>query len=125
MSEELVSTRFDADSVRVLPCFVDQDGTYRLGAADGPSFPQPNEQGRFTRAQRAAVMRHTIPLRAKLVEGRGEANKPPEEWGKEPHLQNLVLLPHRVAENGQIETVCIRDQVFLLDSEQGLLIEKK
>ncbi|GAA3739248.1 CRISPR-associated helicase/endonuclease Cas3 [Spinactinospora alkalitolerans] len=125
VSEELVSTRFDADSVRVLPCFVDQDGTYRLGAADGPSFPQPNEQGRFTRAQRAAVMRHTIPLRAKLVEGRGEANKPPEEWGKEPHLQNLVLLPHRVAENGQIETVCIRDQVFLLDSEQGLLIEKK
>ncbi len=120
VSEELISTRFDADSVRVLPCFVDQEGEYRLGSPDGALFPRPDVKGRFTRDQRAAVMHHTIPLRATLVDGRGESNEPPEEWNEDPHLRRLVLLPHHVAANGHVEAAVIGDQRFELNKDEGL-----
>ncbi|PSK81885.1 CRISPR-associated Cas3 family helicase [Murinocardiopsis flavida] len=121
ITEELISTRFDADSERVLPYFIGEDGDYHLGGPDGPMVPVvPGAGRRFTREQCAEVINHTIPLRASLLQGRSEANMPPEAWSNDVHLRNLVLLPHRVDADGQPVGPVLGDQRLTLHLDVGL-----
>ncbi|MDA0564154.1 CRISPR-associated helicase Cas3' [Streptomonospora sp. S1-112] len=125
LSEDVAGTRFDADSQRVLPCFVDAEGTYRLGGFDGEELPRPTGEGRLTRDQRAAVMHHTVPVRGSLLTDRSPALDPPEEWSTDPLLGRLVLLPHTAGADGGVRGPAIGDRLFTLDPEEGLLIRRR
>ncbi|MEY8040067.1 CRISPR-associated helicase Cas3' [Saccharopolyspora cebuensis] len=63
IDEERATTRFNADSERVLPYFLRRDGEIRLGGPDGEPLPVPTCD-RLTREQAVAIMRHSIPYRA-------------------------------------------------------------
>ncbi|APU15572.1 CRISPR-associated helicase Cas3' [Actinoalloteichus fjordicus] len=119
--EDHAATRFNADSVRVLPCYEGVDGALRLGGPNGETLPVPDAQGRLSRAELISVMRHTIPVSGHLVLGRGEDHVLPSPWRDIWPLGDLVLLRHSVDEAGQIGTARIGDREFVLDADRGLV----
>ena len=119
---ELLATRFDADSVRVLPVFTDGAGQAWLDP--GREIPVPGTGGtRPAGAECRAVIERTIPVRGGSWvkrEGRGADSDPPGSWARNPHLRPLVLLPHRVRLDGAIEPARVGGREFLLDEVLGL-----
>ena len=118
----LLATRFDADSVRVLPVFT--DGAGRAWLDPGCSIPVPGTDGtRPDGAECRAVIERTIPVRGGSWvqrERRGADSDPPGSWDRNPHLRHLVLLPHRVRGDGAIEPARVGGREFLLDQALGL-----
>ena len=86
---ELLATRFDADSVRVLPVFTDGAGQAWLDP--GREIPVPGAGGnRPAGAECRAVIERTIPVRGGSWvkrEGRGADSDPPGSWARNPHLR--------------------------------------
>jgi CRISPR-associated endonuclease/helicase Cas3 len=121
---ELLATRFDADSVRVLPVFT--DGTGQVWLDPGCAIPVPGAGGtRPTDGECRAVIERTIPVRGGgwvQRERRGADSDPPASWARNPHLRPLVLLPHRVRVDGAIEPARVGGREFLLDEALGLRI---
>ncbi|ASO20770.1 CRISPR-associated nuclease/helicase Cas3 [Actinoalloteichus hoggarensis] len=119
--EDHAATRFNADSVRVLPCYEDVDRELRLGGPNGETLPTPDSQGQLARAELIAVMRHTIPVSGHLVAGRGDDHALPPPWRDIWPLGDLVLLRQPVDETGRISPARIGERTFLLDAERGLV----
>ena len=117
---ELLATRFDADSVRVVPVFTDDAGTVWLDAA--LQIPVPGTTGkRPTRAECRAIIERTIPMRGGAwLARRSASSEPPQSWKANAHLHDLVLLPHRVHADGTIEPAHAGGREFLLDQVLGL-----
>ena len=118
----LLATRFDANSVRVLPVFA--DGAGRAWLDPGRSIPVPGTGGtRPAAAECRAIIERTIPVRGGswvTRERRGADSDPPGSWARNPHLRHLVLLPHRVRGDGVIEPARVGGREFLLDEALGL-----
>ncbi|MGH3403479.1 MAG: CRISPR-associated helicase/endonuclease Cas3, partial [Streptosporangiaceae bacterium] len=117
---ELLATRFDADSVRVLPVFADDAGGTWLDAAR--RIPVPGASGqRPTRAECRMIIERTIPVRGGAWLNRGDASSdPPQSWKPDVHLHDLVLLTHHVHADGAIEPARAGGREFLLDQVLGL-----
>lgn len=119
---ELLATRFDADSVRVLPVFIDDAGQTWLDP--GREIPVPGlGRTRPTRPECRIIIEHTIPVRGGswVREDRREADSnPPESWDQNAYLRYLVLLPHRVHADGAVEPARVGGREFLLDESLGL-----
>lgn len=119
IDEEQATTRFNADSVRVLPIFTDDTGIPQLGKPGGDALPEP-EGDRLTREQAITVMRHTIPVPGSLVRGRDDSHVLPAPWNALWPLNDLVALPHRVDSTGEVHPACVGRRWLLLDPELGL-----
>ncbi|PRW64943.1 CRISPR-associated helicase/endonuclease Cas3 [Actinopolyspora mortivallis] len=119
LEEEQATTRFNADSVRVLPLFVDSDERLHLGCPSGPELPAP-EGDRLTRDQAVAIMRHTIPVPGSLVRDRDESHRLPEPWRKLWPVQDLVVLRQPVDASGQVHPARVGKRAFVLDPDLGL-----
>jgi CRISPR-associated endonuclease/helicase Cas3 len=119
---DLLATRFDADSVRVLPVFVDDSGETWLDA--DCAIPIPGmAKTRPTEADCRIVIEHTVPARGGswLKGDRREADSnPPESWDQNTHLRYLVLLPHHVHADGVVDPAHVGGREFLLDKILGL-----
>ncbi|GAA0523055.1 CRISPR-associated helicase Cas3' [Saccharopolyspora thermophila] len=119
IDEEYASTRFNADSMSVLPLFELPDATLHLGSPAGPGLPTPRGN-RLSRDQAIAVMRHTIQVPGSLVRGRTDEHRLPEPWRKLWPLRDLIALYHRVDETGRIYPARVGSRSLLLDSALGL-----
>jgi CRISPR-associated endonuclease/helicase Cas3 len=119
---DLLATRFDADSVRVLPVFADDTG--RAWLDPGREIPVPGTgRDRPTPAECRAVIERTIPVRGGSWvkrDRRGADSDPPGSWARNPYLRPLVLLPHRVRGDGVIEPARVGGREFLLDGTLGI-----
>jgi len=119
---DLLATRFDADSVRVLPVFADHTG--RAWLDPGREIPVPGTgRNRPTPAECRAVIERTIPVRGGSWvqrDRRGADSDPPGSWARNPYLRPLVLLPHRVRGDGVIEPARVGGREFLFDETLGI-----
>ncbi|MGW4646980.1 CRISPR-associated helicase Cas3' [Kitasatospora sp. NPDC004289] len=105
VAEELLTTRLGADSGRVVCVYV-QEGKRTLDAEG--RVPVPGEGpggGRMGREEIALVMRHTVPLPGRWLEGAGEGCAVPDAWKKWPVLAGLKVLPMR--QDGQGAWSCV------------------
>ncbi|MBX6356497.1 MAG: CRISPR-associated endonuclease Cas3'' [Micromonosporaceae bacterium] len=124
IDEDHVSTRLGADAVRAICCYVDDDGTRWLDPARTTPLPEQGagRHGRFTTAQIKTVLAESIPLRDGDWRRRDrEVTAAPPAWADNPHLRDLVLLPHPLDPDGTIHPVAVGDRLFRLDPTLGLV----
>jgi CRISPR-associated helicase Cas3 len=97
IDEELLVTRFGADSVRVVCCYLDEHGNRWLDAdRHAARLPEQGSgpAGRFTPNQVRAIMANTVPVRSgQWLRDLGPEHQPPEPWARNPLLRRLTLLP--------------------------------
>lgn len=120
--EELVRTRLGADSVQTLPVFENEAGRW-LDAECSIALPESGRgyKGRFTVAETRGLLGHVVPVaHGSWRAACGAANEPPTAWSKEPRLARLVLLPHRVADDGT-EGPVLGDRQFAYDFALGMI----
>ncbi|OII63099.1 CRISPR-associated endonuclease Cas3'' [Streptomyces sp. CC53] len=124
--EELVRTRLGIDSVQVLPVYENDSGRW---LDEECTLPLPvcgsGPEGRFTRRE----VRDLLTLVAPVAYGPwrtacGAAHQPPQPWNKEPRLARLVLLPHRVNGDGQVEGAVVGNVRITYDRVLGLITER-
>lgn len=118
-----VGTRLGADSVRVLPCYLQHGGEVTLDAAGAVPLPTlPVGSRRFSRTQVRAVMGKTIPCADRYLKGRGVETNPPASWERQPWLGDLVLVPHRRDADGIWHGTTFGKRTLTLDGDLGLVI---
>ena len=123
---ELLATRFDADSVRVLPVFADDAGKAWL---DAGLHDQGSGNGRHAALAPGMPDDHrTHHSRSAVACGTGHGGSgqerdrsPPESWARNSHLRDLVLLVHRVRADGTADPASVGGREFLLDEVLGLV----
>lgn len=98
VTEELLTTRLGADSSRAVFVYVGKGDCRTLDAAGEVALPQG---GTLSREEVALVVRHTVPLPGRWLMGLGEEHAPPAAWGERPVLQDLVVVPVRLAADGR------------------------
>ena len=117
---ELLATRFNADSARVLPVFVDGSGMSWLDR--GCTMPVPEECGPAP-ADCATIYRFTVPVRGgpwlRRVDG---SAAPPESWRRNAHLRDLVLLRQHAQADGSFGPAVAGNREFVLDEILGLRV---
>lgn len=118
--DQQASTRFNADSQRVLPCFVLPDGELRLHGPDGPRLPAPQD-GTCTADQLGLIMRHTIPVPGSLVREHGDGHRFPPAWAGMHLLDELVVLYQQVDHTGAVHPARVGDRTLTLDHVLGLV----
>lgn len=122
--EETVSTRFDADSLRTLPLF-ERDGDLFLDPQMQRPLPRPRRESgrvRWDRHDVAEIVKHTVPVRRRLLEGApGELSiEPLDDWQDHSQLKYLVPLTHQVGEGSP--TIRTFEQTMRLDPVLGLVL---
>lgn len=125
IDEAMVTTRFDADSVRVLCCYRDTRGGKWLDRECTVPLPErgSGRKGAFTDEEVAQVIRRTIPVRGgPWVPARAdcEAARPPA-WRKEFRLRELVMMPQSVAADGVPQPGGLGGRTWWLDKQKGLM----
>lgn len=116
---DLLVTRFDADSVRVLPVFTAGDGHLWLDRAC--EIAVPGQDTAPDRDDCRTIINHTVPVRGgPWLRGHDSRSALPKQWRRNVHLRDLVLLPHTRAPDGSIMPAAIGDREFLLDDVLGL-----
>ncbi|CUU56577.1 CRISPR-associated endonuclease Cas3'' [Frankia sp. CcI49] len=123
IDEDLVSTRLGAESVRVVCCYVDDDGTRWLDRARTSRLPVTGygPKRRFTSAQVKAVLSESLPLRDGAWRRRDRnTTAPPAAWADNPHLRDVLVLPHRLDPDGTVHPVTVDKRMFYLDEALGL-----
>ncbi|WP_198667584.1 CRISPR-associated helicase Cas3' [Glycomyces dulcitolivorans] len=128
LTEEHFSTRFDADSVRVLPLF-DGDGAWFLDPECSIPLPQPHTESGRTRWRRgdvAAIIERTIPVRRRLLEHRPGTLAVETLRAFEDHqqLRYVVPLPHTAASSAEKPEASVAGRRFRLDPDLGLVIDQ-
>lgn len=128
LREEAVSTRFDADSLRVLPLF-EHDGALFLDREMRRPLPQPTRASgrmRWDRHDVAEIVKHTVPVRRRLLErAPGElAIEPLDDWQDHSQLKHLVPLIHRIDGNMDVKAPRVERNELRLDSLLGLKITR-
>ncbi|GAA3757335.1 hypothetical protein GCM10022402_39560 [Salinactinospora qingdaonensis] len=121
VEEDQATTRFNADSERVLPCFQLPDGQLLLGSSEGEPFPEPDEDGNFTREQVVAVMRCSIPVPGSLVQERTREHQLPKPWGDKWPFKELIALRQPVAESGHWRPATVGKRKLQLSHTLGLV----
>lgn len=123
IDERLVSTRFGADSVRVLCCYRDTDGAYWLDPSCTSPLPTKGggHNGRFDKDEIAAIMTLTVPVPAGWLTRLRPEHEPPHAWSDAPYLCNLTLVPHPVAADGNVGQADLGGAAVRLDHDEGLV----
>ncbi|MET8010444.1 CRISPR-associated helicase Cas3' [Streptomyces sp. NPDC005271] len=125
--EDLIATRLGAETVQLLPVFDDEAGNRWLDEAWTTPFPQAGSRpdGRFSRAEVRTLLGHVVPLaHGPWRRACTEAHEPPDAWRVEPWLARLVLLPHRVTDEGAPAGAVLGERVLTLDHSLGLVVHK-
>ncbi|GIG70550.1 CRISPR-associated endonuclease/helicase Cas3 [Phytomonospora endophytica] len=122
VEEERISTRFDADSERVLPVFEARDGERYLDAAMTKPLPTLGGRKWFTAAEQREVINHTMPLRYSYIADHGAEHEPPADWCDDRYLKRLVLLVQRMGDDGEFVSAAVGDRRMHLDPMLGLVI---
>lgn len=116
----LVTTRFNADSVRTLPVFTDTEGRLWLDQACSSPVPGVDEAPR--KADCRVIIDHTVPVSGDhWLKRHGARPALPESWHRNVHLRDLVLLPHTRTPDGSFSPATIGDREFYLDNTLGLV----
>ncbi|MER5353399.1 hypothetical protein ABT093_24075 [Kitasatospora sp. NPDC002551] len=117
VAEELLTTRLGADSGRAVCVYVHAGGEPTLDA-DG-KIPLPGRGGEVLRREDIErIVRHTVPVPGRWLQGRDAEHEVPRSWRKRPVLADLVLLPMR--QDGQGRWRCRLGGRELEISEVGL-----
>ena len=123
---DLIATRLGAETVQLLPVYDDADGDRWLDEACSVPLPPrgSGRTGRFTRAEVRSLLNLVVPYRHGAWRAACTAeHRPPAAWSKEPRLARLVLLPHRVTEEG-VHGTAFGDITLHVDRALGLRMEK-
>lgn len=121
MSEVEATTRFGADSVRVVCCYTDDDGNQWLDADCSRPIPARERSGRFSSASVREILRYSIPVRATLVDGYELPHELPG-WTDNPWLSEVRPLWFAVA-GGKPVPLRIGRRYFSLDEQLGLVVK--
>lgn len=120
---ELLATRFDADSVRMLPVFADADGRYWLDR--GRSAGVPAWVGRPVLDDCKVLVRHSVPVRGgPWLDRAAAAAALPGMWRRNVHLRDLVLLPFTPRPDGSYGPAVIGGREFELDPVLGMCVTR-
>jgi CRISPR-associated endonuclease/helicase Cas3 len=121
LTEAYATTRMGADSVRALAVYRSDDGVSFLDPHHRRQLPAEGSgyKRRFTKKDIANLLAETIPVPESWVRDRATDHTPPIQWGDNPWLRDLVLLPH--GSNG--EGTQIGGRILRLDPELGLVRE--
>ncbi|MBO8202696.1 CRISPR-associated helicase Cas3' [Streptomyces smyrnaeus] len=123
--EELVRTRLGAESVQVLPVFENEDGRW-LDEAYSVALPESGRggAGRFTVAEVRELLSCVVPLaHGPWRAACGPAHDPPADWGREPRLARIVLLPQRVT-GGEVVGAALGEYQITYDHALGLITRR-
>ncbi|TQL75395.1 CRISPR-associated Cas3 family helicase [Stackebrandtia endophytica] len=123
IDDEMVSTRFNADSVRVLPCFR-RDGNLYFDEECEKPVPAPRWRGTdpiWLRSELASIIEHTIPLRTSYVDHEAGLAAQPDGWSKNHLLKRVIPLIFDFNADGDPQPVRMRGNNFRLDAKLGLL----
>ncbi|QVQ51551.1 CRISPR-associated endonuclease Cas3'' [Spiractinospora alimapuensis] len=127
LSDEAVTTRLGADSVRVVCCFRDPDGTLWADPEATQLLPgaEPERTRPLTRDEAATVMSLSIPVRGGKWQTRlSDADLTvPTPWQNRPQLERVLLLPHPVTEPGHPTPASLGGRSWFLDPELGLRVD--
>ncbi|MEU6312036.1 CRISPR-associated endonuclease Cas3'' [Streptomyces sp. NPDC047014] len=124
--EDLVRTRLGIDSVQVLPVYEDDSGRWLDKERTTPlPVRGSGPGGRFTRRE----VRDLLALVGPVAYGPwrtacGVDHQPPKSWNDESRLARVVLLPHRVHGDGEVEGAVIGDVRITYDRALGLVTER-
>ncbi|WP_075927910.1 CRISPR-associated endonuclease Cas3'' [Nocardiopsis sp. CNR-923] len=125
VDEEVASTRFDADSVRVLCCFKDARGETWLDRERTVRLPErgAGPEGVFTEADLAQVIRRTIPVRGGqwVPPQKAREGTLPQAWRRDFRLRELIMIPQYVKADGAVEEGEVGDRSWTLHKEKGLM----
>ncbi|QSB06523.1 CRISPR-associated helicase Cas3' [Natronoglycomyces albus] len=127
LTEEPVTTRFNADSVRALPLFADGDELYLDPEARQP-LPRPvrvKGRPRWSQDDLAAIIEHTVPVRRSLIQDKSGdlAAEPFEEWTQHRQLKHVLPLVHQISKGGEPRPARLAGKIFRLDRDLGLVVE--
>jgi CRISPR-associated endonuclease/helicase Cas3 len=124
ITDDRPPTRLGADSCRVVPCYIREDGSRWLDPeATAVPLPQRPAGRRFSPPELALIMQHTIAVRQDEVQNAGPAHVPPALWRDHFLLSELLLLPHR-PHVGSTSPQPVGDLPFRLDARLGLVKQK-
>ncbi len=124
---DLIATRLGAETVQLLPVYVDADGDRWLDEACSIPLPPCGSgwKGRFTRTEVRNLLSLVVPYRhGAWCAACTAEHRPPTAWRKEPRLARLVLLPHRVTVEG-VQGAAFGDLTLRVDHALGLRAEKE
>ncbi|WP_420162286.1 CRISPR-associated helicase Cas3' [Nocardiopsis sp. CNT-189] len=125
VDEEMLATRFDADSVRVLCYYRDADGRRWLDRKCEVPLPERGStaKGAFTDDDLAPIIRRTVPVRGgRWVPGRPEREGLlPPAWRKDFRLRELILVPQEVTAGGEAGPGDLGGRTWWLDHSKGLM----
>ncbi|WP_066890219.1 CRISPR-associated helicase/endonuclease Cas3 [Carbonactinospora thermoautotrophica] len=123
IDDRLVATRLGADSLRILPVFVADDGSRWLDPSRNPSLEDVSGSEKpITRQVVREVLGYTIPApAARWAHTLAEAHPVPKAWQEHPWLADLVLLPQHLTPAGPTATR-VGGVTLRVDPELGLVI---
>jgi CRISPR-associated endonuclease/helicase Cas3 len=117
---ELLATRFNADSARALPVFVD---AARRQWLDRDCHVRLPSDGKPTPADCATIYGFTVPVRGgPWLRELDVAAARPESWRRNAHLRDLVFLRQHRQPDGAFSAAVIGGREFLLDDVLGLRV---
>ncbi|WP_158578650.1 CRISPR-associated helicase Cas3' [Spongiactinospora rosea] len=119
-SEDLISTRLGADSVRVLCAYTGDDGALYLDRDCSTKLPDLEKIPRRLIKQ---VLAETIPLRAGLLKDRDIATDPPASWGSNAWLRDITIISLKRDTEGYFSK-SVGPKRFVLDERLGLWIRE-
>lgn len=125
IDEDRVSTRLGAESVRTVCCYLDEDGARWLDTKRTVPLPDrpAGSTSRFARAEIAAVLAESIPLRDGPWRWDARAaTAPPASWTDNPTLRDLAVLSLPVDADGTVHPATAGGgREFRLDPILGLV----
>ncbi|MGP3959723.1 CRISPR-associated helicase Cas3' [Nonomuraea sp. 3N208] len=121
VSEDMIATRFGADSARILFAYRGPDGGLYLDANHSVKLPDTTKLPRHVIKR---ILAETIPVRASLLKDRDASNEPPASWANNAWLRDLVVIPLQIAESGQASGR-IGERLLELSADLGLRLLRR
>ncbi|HEY8985521.1 MAG TPA: CRISPR-associated helicase Cas3', partial [Streptomyces sp.] len=115
----LLTTRLGADSTRLLPVYVTDDGTHWLDPNLTQLLPHPNGK-RLPRTTVTHLLRLSLTAPTHYLPTTPDT-LPPTSWKHTPAARELRLLPHPVTPDGQIHPLHTGRHTLRLDPVLGLV----
>ncbi|MFD8597512.1 CRISPR-associated helicase Cas3' [Kitasatospora sp. NPDC059646] len=93
--EDDLTTRLGADTVRLLPVYIDENDKAWLNRQRTRPLPEPSGGQQLDRATVKDLVRRSIQAPAHYLPSDDSRTHTPEEWSSTPVARDLRLLPHR------------------------------